>query len=105
MPETLQRESKDQDEEESEESGQEGEENEGIIGVVEDVIEIAVEPIKPLGLLLPRRDQDTGKVVWSLSVLTLSLLSTTFGVCLWESVGNTLTADHLHRYGFPPLLE
>jgi hypothetical protein len=55
-----------------------------ITGTEGELEEMLVAPIKPLGLLLPRRNVDTGRLQWKLSFLTISVFMTTCGV----SVGN-----------------
>jgi hypothetical protein len=39
-----------------------------------------VEPVKPLRLLMPRRNEETGRIEWRLFLVTVSLLITTIGV-------------------------
>lgn len=46
----------------------------------ENVMEAVVAPVKPLGILLPRRDPETKRIEWRLSVVTLSLFTATCGV-------------------------
>lgn len=59
------------------------EDNEGgIREVLEDTMEAVIAPVQPLGLLMPHRNEKTGKVEWRLFLVTISLLATTCGVSL-----------------------
>ena len=79
IPETLKGSRKDETDSNEEEDNQES--DGGMFPeVVEEVVEAVVEPIKPLALLLPHRDKETGRFEWRLSLVTLSLLSNTIGV-------------------------
>lgn len=73
--------SDDQSEDEDEASDNE---NEGLLDgvreVVEDTMEAVIAPVQPLGLLMPHRNEETGKVEWRLFLVTVSLLATTCGV-------------------------
>jgi hypothetical protein len=51
-----------------------------VTDAVEGVADAVVEPIRPLALLLPHRDKQTGRFQWRLFIITLSLLSTSLGV-------------------------
>ena len=80
IPETL---PPDDDKTESEvenDSHSESEEQGGLREVVEDTMEAVVEPVKPLRLLMPKKNKKTGRVEWRLFLVTLSLLLTTIGV-------------------------
>ena len=43
-------------------------------------METIIAPVKPLGLLVPHRDKETGRLEWRLFLVTISLLATTSGV-------------------------
>ena len=64
--------------------GESEDRNEGLIAeaveVVEDVMDAVVQPVKPLALLLPHRNRETGKFEWRLTLVTISLLLNTIGV-------------------------
>ncbi len=76
------------------------------------VAENLVSPIKPLALLLPHRDGRTGVFHWKLFFLTISLFTTTSGVCLPPSdlrliirIELMFASDRIRHYRFPPLPE
>lgn len=73
------RSSTDNDDSEDEEESQEEDEGEhGWAETIEHMVDPLVEPIKPLRLLMPRKEG--GVWHWRLSVVTLSMLSTSCGV-------------------------
>jgi hypothetical protein len=82
VPETLRRDGGSGGGGESDESSDAGseddDEDEEDQGLVEALVDDVLEPIKPLALLLPRRED--GVLHWRLFIVTLSLLATSCGV-------------------------
>jgi hypothetical protein len=62
--------------------------------------EQVVAPIKPLGLLLPKKDKE-GNVNWRLGLLTISLLTTTCGVSgFLEKMAVLMCLNGLRRFSW-----
>lgn len=83
VPETLRKDN--DDDSDDEEDGDTDDEDEDEQGLVEAVIDDIVEPIKPLRLLLPRKED--GVTHWRLFVVTLSMLATSSGVSSASLIG------------------
>ena len=79
IPETVRKD--DEDDKTDSDAESETGDNGGLREVVEDTMEAVVEPVKPLRLLMPRRNEETGRIEWRLFLVTVSLLITTIGVC------------------------
>ncbi|ORX40178.1 major facilitator superfamily domain-containing protein [Kockovaella imperatae] len=71
----------------------------GLPEAVEEVVEAVVDPIKPLGLLLPHRDRETGKFEWRLTLLTVALLCNTIGIVFIPTASLLYLSD---KFGFQP---
>jgi hypothetical protein len=92
IPETVHK--ADEDDKTDSEAESEAGDNGGLREVVEETMEAVVEPVKPLRLLMPRRNEETGRIEWRLFLVTVSLLITTIGVCavlFGHSQANTQT--------------
>lgn len=88
VPETLSNDSQnDEDDGEEDISDDNDENSDDNEGLVEAIVDDIIEPIKPLRLLLPRRED--GVLHWRLFIVTLSLLATTSGVSM---------SHNLHAY-------
>jgi hypothetical protein len=80
IPETLPSEKPSEGQEESSDDESEDDHPHTFGETAENVMEAVVAPVKPLGILLPRRDPETKRIEWRLSVVTLSLFTATCGV-------------------------
>ncbi|ORY27103.1 major facilitator superfamily domain-containing protein [Naematelia encephala] len=94
IPETLSSDAKEEDE--SEISSQEAEDEDEGGALIHDAI---LAPVKPLALLLPHRDSETGRWHWRLTFLTISLLATTAGTVFISTASLLFLSD---KFQFNP---
>ena len=95
VPETL-HENDDDNKTDSEDEGDEEEREGGFREAFEQTMETIVAPVKPLGLLVPHRDKETGRLEWRLFLVTISLLATTSGVVFIPTASLLYLSDKFH---------
>ncbi|KAK1921124.1 major facilitator superfamily domain-containing protein [Papiliotrema laurentii] len=97
IPETVHK--ADEDDKTDSDAESEAGDNGGLREVVEETMEAVVEPVKPLRLLMPRRNEETGRIEWRLFLVTVSLLITTIGTVFIATASLLYLSD---KFNFQP---